>query len=433
MPGLSRRDALRVAGLSGLGLGLAACGRGFGGGGSDAGGALQLNMVWWGDADRAKKTQAALDLFMKANPTITVKTEYQDSGPYKDKLATRFAAGNPPDLMMMRMDSLREYADRKALLNLNDHPGVVDTASLSKAALDLTKVTDAVYGIPSGLNTIGFIVNKTITEQYGVQIPDGDTWTWEDMAAFAKEITDKSGKKVYGALVDPATLANVIVYVAQQGEDFFTADGKFGASEASLTKWFAMFQGMRKEGGLPPAGFVETTGSSPEQSYIAKGSIAAQIIPTNGFLRYNEVSGGNLVLLRIPGEVGSKRRGMNIGTPALWSVAATSKHPKEALQLLNFLINDVNANKATGTTRGVPASNSVADAIKPALAKDDQVATDYLISLQQEELLSVPPYPVGASAIQDELTAVAPEVEFGRLTPAEAAKKVIEAAAKALK
>ncbi|MFI7640658.1 ABC transporter substrate-binding protein [Nonomuraea sp. NPDC049400] len=430
---ISRRDMLRTAGLTGLGLAVAACGRGFGGGGSEAAsGKIELNMVWWGDAFRAQKTQAALDLFMKANPGITIKTEYQDSGPYKDKLATRFAAGNPPDLMMMRMDSLREYADRKSLLNLNDHPGIVDTANLSQAAMNLSKVGDAVYGIPSGLNAIGFIVNKTITDQYGVTIPDGDSWSWQDLAKFAKEITDKSGKKVYGTLVDTATLANLVVYTSQQGEDLFTPDGRFGVSEATLTKWFQLFEDMRKEGGFPPAGFVETIGSSPDQSYIAKGSVASQIIPSNGFLGYNKVAGGNLVLLGIPGEATAKRRGTNIGTPALWSIAASSKHPKEALQLLNFLINDVEANKAMGTTRGVPASTVVADAIKPTLEKDDQVATDYLIGLQKQTLVAVPPYPKGASGIQDELTAVAPEVEHGRLTPAEAAKKVIDAATKAL-
>ncbi len=54
---------------------------------------------------RPEDPPAALELFQAANPGITVRTEYQDSAPYKDKLATRFAAGDPPDLMAMRMDS----------------------------------------------------------------------------------------------------------------------------------------------------------------------------------------------------------------------------------------------------------------------------------------------------------------------------------------
>ncbi|MEV4106110.1 extracellular solute-binding protein [Nonomuraea sp. NPDC049695] len=431
---LSRRDLVKLVGLSGLGAGLTACGRGFGGGGDGpGGGGVQLNMVWWGDANRAKLTQAALDVFQKKNPGVTVKTEYQDSGPYKDKLATRFAAGNPPDLMMMRMDSLREYADRGALLNIKDHAGAVDTSGLSESAVNLATVGDKIYGIPSGLNTVGFVVNKTLTDKFGVEIPDGDTWSWDDLSTFAKKITQASGKKVYGTHFSAYTLANLIVFVRQSGEDFYTADGRLGASEATLTAWFAMIEKMRADGAMPPAGFIDpNAGSSPDQSYLAKGAIAAQIIPTNNLAGYNTAAGGNLVLLRMPGETTSKRRGQSIDTPALWSIAAKSKHPAEALKLLQFLINDPEASKAMGTTRGVPANGKIAEEIKPALSKDDQVATDFLIGLQKETLPRAYSYPPGSSAIQSSLETIATEVEFKRMTPQEGAKKVIEDARKAL-
>ncbi len=153
-------------------------------------------MVWWGDAARAKKTQAALDIFHQDNPTITVKTEYQDSGPYKDKLATRFAAGDAPDLLAMRTDSLREYSERGSLLDLNKHADQLNLSALPPNVRDIGAVGEQLYGVPAGLNTIGFVVNKTITERYGVPIPDGDSWGWKDLAAFAREISAKSGKKV---------------------------------------------------------------------------------------------------------------------------------------------------------------------------------------------------------------------------------------------
>lgn len=424
---------MRTAGLSGLALGLTACGRGFGGDGADPGaGGVQLNMVWWGDAARAQKTQAALDIFTKKNPGLTVKTEYQDSGPYKDKLATRFAAGNPPDLMMMRMDSLREYADRGALLDLNAHAGAVDLSGLSEGARSLSTVGDKVFGIPSGLNTLGFVVNKTVTEKYGVKIPDGDTWSWEDLATFAREISTASGKKVYGTGFDADTLANVITFTRQRGEEFFTEDGKLGVSEATIVAWFEMFGAMRDEGGYPPAGFFENVGSSAEQSYLAKGTVASQIIPTNNFLAYNAAAGGNLALLRMPGETTGKRRGQSIDTPALWSIAAASKHPAQTLKLLDFLINDPDASRATGTTRGVPANTKVAGEIKASLPPDDQVATDYLVRLQKEELPRAYAYPPGASSIASTLESIAAEVEFKRQTPQQAATAIVEAGRKAL-
>ncbi|WP_228010418.1 ABC transporter substrate-binding protein [Nonomuraea phyllanthi] len=430
---LSRRNLVKLAALTGLGAGLTACGRGFGGGGDGSeGGGVQLNMVWWGDASRAQKTQAALDVFQKKNPGVTVKTEYQDSGPYKDKLATRFAAGDPPDLMMMRMDSLREYADRGALLDLNRHTGAVGVSGLSESVKSLAAVGDKNYGIASGLNTIGFVVNRTLTEKYGVKIPDGNTWGWKDLATFAREISEASGKKVYGTGFEPATLANIIVYTRQRGEDFYTSDGRLGISEATIVAWFEMVEAMRKEGGFPPAGFFENIGGGAEQSYLAKGTLASQIIPTNNFLSYNAAAGGNLALLRMPGETTEKRRGQSIDTPALWSIAAQSKHQAEALKLLDFLINDPDASKATGTTRGVPANAEVAAEVKPSLPHDDQVATDYLIALQKEDLPRAYTYPPGSSAIASSLESIATEVEFGRQTPQQAARAFLDAGRKAL-
>jgi multiple sugar transport system substrate-binding protein len=334
--------------------------------------------------------------------------------------------------MAMRMDSLREYADRGALLDLGQHGGAVDLGGLSDSARTLAEVGDKTYGVPAGLNAIGFVVNKTLTDKFGVTIPDGNTWSWADLATFAKQVTQASGKKVYGTAFDPSTLANIIVYTRQRGEDFYTAEGGLGISEATVAAWFEMVNTMRAEGGFPPAGFIENVGASADQSYLAKGSIAAQIIPTNNFLSYNAAAGGNLKLLRIPGETQAPRRGQSVDCPHLWSVASASKHQAEALKLLNFLVNDVEASKATGTTRGVPPNSTIAEEIKPGLQPDDQLATEYLAGLQKETLPRSYTYPPGSSKIASSLATIATEVEFKRQTPQQGAKAFIDAGRKAL-
>ena len=89
-PRLSRRLILGAA-VTAVGIALSGCG---GDSSPASGGDVELNFVYWGDANRAKMTDAALRVFEDKNPGITVKSEYQDSGPYADKLATRFAGGN---------------------------------------------------------------------------------------------------------------------------------------------------------------------------------------------------------------------------------------------------------------------------------------------------------------------------------------------------
>ncbi|HEY0000541.1 MAG TPA: extracellular solute-binding protein, partial [Actinoplanes sp.] len=387
-----RRSALKLAGLAGLGTTLAACGKGFGGK-SDSGGKIELNMVWWGDANRAADTQKTLDLFQAANPNIVVKTEFQDSDPYKDKLVTRFAGGTPPDLSAMRVDSITEYAGRGSLLDLTQFGAdKLDLSGVGDAAKALGTVDQKVYGVPSGLNSVGFVINKEITDKYGVAIPNGDTWSWEEMQSFAKEVTAKSKKAVYGTFFDAFTISNFLVFITQRGEKLYGEDGKLALPQETTTAWFQMMNDMRASGAFPPAGFIDpTNGSAPDKSYVARKKLASQIIPTNNLANYNKASGGQLQLLAMPGESQAEQRGAPIGTPQIWSIAAKSKHPDETLALLNFIVNNADAAKATGTTRGVPASQKVAEAIAPSLSPDDKRASDFIAKLQTQKLTPIYP------------------------------------------
>ncbi|WP_163161509.1 ABC transporter substrate-binding protein [Arthrobacter sp. Alg241-R88] len=420
---ISRRLVLGAA-VTAAGLALSGCGGGStpaaGGGGN-----VELNFVYWGDSNRAKMTDAAIKIFEEKNPGITVKSEYQDSGPYADKLATRFAGGNPPDVLNMANRTLLEYAQRGTLADLKSFPEI-DLKSIPATIQSRGEVDGKLYGLATGVNLIGMVVNKTITDQAGVTIPDDKTWSWEDYAKFATEITQKTGGKIYGAGYDVATETGPILLARQRGEDFYTKDNKLGVSEETMRDWFQYSVDLRAAGGYPPAGFFEQIGGSPAQSYLAKGTVASQIIPINNYKGYNEAAGGNVVLLRMPGETTEKRRGYSADPSMLWSIAAKSKHPKEAAKLLNFLINDVDGAAETLTQRGVPINPEVTEAIMPKLGEDDTKFVQMVADIQKDDLAPAYVYPKGASVVADTLKQLATEVEFGRITPADAAKTFLE-------
>ncbi len=418
-----RRRAILGAAITAAGLALSGCGAGAtpaGGGGN-----VELNFVFWGDANRAKMTEAALRIFEQKNPGITVKTEYQDSGPYADKLATRFAGGNPPDVLNMANRSLLEYAQRGTLADLKSMPEL-NLEEVPESVLSRGTVDGKLYGLATGVTTIGVVVNKTITDQAGVAIPDDKTWSWEDYAKFATEVTQKTGGKVYGAGYDVATETGPIMLARQRGEDFYTEDNKLGVSEETIRDWFQYSVDLRKAGGYPPAGFFEQIGGSPAQSYLAKGTVASQIIPINNFKGYNDAVEGEVVLLRIPGETSAERRGYSADPSMLWSIAAKSKHPKEAAKLLNFLVNDSDGAAETLTQRGVPINPEVAESIAPKLSTDDKTFVEMMAAIQEDELPPAFVYPKGASVVADTLKQLATEVEFGRVSPADAAKTFLE-------
>ena len=419
---IPRRIILGAA-LTAAGLALSGCGGATSP--SSGGGNVELNFVYWGDSNRAKMTDAAIKIFEEKNPGITVKSEYQDSGPYADKLATRFAGGNPPDVLNMANRTLLEYAQRGTLADLKSLPEI-NLDNIPQTIQSRGEVDGKLYGLATGVNLIGMVVNKTITDQAGVTIPDDKTWSWEDYARFATEVTQKTGGKVYGAGYDVATETGPILFARQRGEDFYTKDNKLGVSEDTIRDWFQYSVDLRKAGGYPPAGFFEQIGGSPAQSYLAKGTVASQIIPINNFRGYNEAAGGNLVLLRMPGETTEKRRGYSADPSMLWSVAAKSKHPKEAAKLLNFLINDVDGAAETLTQRGVPINPEVTEAIMPKLGADDTKFVQMVADIQKDELAPAYVYPKGASVVADTLKQLATEVEFVSVTPADAAKTFLD-------
>jgi multiple sugar transport system substrate-binding protein len=419
--GFSRRIFLGAA-VTAAGIALSGCG---GGNPPAAGGPVELNFVYWGDSNRAKMTDAAIRIFEEKNPGITVKSEYQDSGPYADKLATRFAGGNPPDVLAMANRSLLEYAQRGTLADLKTLPEL-NLDKVLDTVLSRGEVDGKLYGLATGVTTIGMVVNKAITDQAGVAIPDDKTWSWDDYAKFATEVTQKTGGKVYGAGYDVSTETGPILLARQRGEDFYTEDNKLGVSEDTIREWFQYSVDLRNAGGYPPAGFFEQIGGSAAQSYLAKGTVASQIIPINNFKAYNEAAGGNVVLLRMPGETTEKRRGYSADPTMLWSIAAKSKHPKEAAKLLDFLTNDSDGAAETLTQRGVPINPDVAESITAKLSPGDTAFVNMMAAIQEDELPPAYVYPKGASVVADTLKQLATEVEFGRVTPADAAKTFIE-------
>ncbi|WP_432534066.1 ABC transporter substrate-binding protein [Kineococcus arenarius] len=420
-PRAGRHLGRRSFGLSALGAAaLAGCGR-FS---SDSGGSgVELSFAWWGDASRAEATEAAVATFVEKNPGITVRTEYQDSSPYQDKLATRVAAGDAPDVMAMPNRALREYAGRGALADLGSVG--VDLSAVEDRVIGLGTVDDTVYGIAAGLNTVGVVFRKQHVLDAGLPLPDGDTWSWEDYEGISRAITENTGRAVYGSGYSMEAETGNIIFTRQQGQDFYTADGTLGADASSIAAWYAMNVRFRDSGALPPAGYVDVTGSSAEQSFLAQDKVASQFIPTNNLGAYNRACGGDLVLLRMPGETTGVRRGMSVDCSMLWSVSAQSKHPAEAAALLDFLVNDPDAYTEMMTTRGVPPNPDVTEAIKKQMSPDDLAATEFLLALQEEDLPPTYVYPRGATAMASEISTVATEIEFGRMTPEQAADALL--------
>ena len=384
---------------------------------------VTLRLVWWGNDVRAAATEDAVALFEEQYPNITVETESLPYDGYHDKLSTQIAANDAPDVQQLQGEFMVQYGNQGALLPLTD----VDTANLDPGTLTNGQIDGDQVSVPTGLSTLVVVANPAVFAQAGVEIPDDTTWTWDDFAEVAAAVTAGANTPgVFGAKSLGWDITEMATWVAQRGNELFTADGELGAEPEDFASLFEQAKVMMEQGGSPSASeSSEQLTLAPEQSGVATGRYAMQLDAVSNFPALSAAAGTELEILRLPSVTGDEGdHKMMFVASQYWGASARTEHPVEAQLLIDFLANDVEAGKILGITRGTPANSEIREAILPQLPETDKAVVDFLSEVSGEVVPSRLA-PAGAAAFTKNLQRYASEVLFERQTPDEAAANLI--------
>jgi multiple sugar transport system substrate-binding protein len=426
---LNRRQFL-IGGLgAAAGMGLAACGGGSGGGSAD--GSADLQFAWWGNEVRNKNTAAAIDAYMKANPTVKISQQPGEFSTYWDKLATQTAGNRAPDIIQMDMAYISEYGKRKALLDLEKYGA--DTSKFVDGSVDSGRIDGKLFGINAGINTPTILANPKIFEQAKVEMPDDTTWTWDSLRELASEISAKAG----GGTVGMGVFFNdamISAWLRQNGKELFTADG-LGFEADDVVPWFEMVDAYSKAKAIPsPSLYTEEVKKPLDQSALAVGKSAMQMQWSNQVEATTKAGGTEMTVLRFPSVSGSATdRKAWYKASMLWSASSRTKSPEEVVKLINWWVNSTECADVNLAERGVPANTDIQAAIQSKLSPE-QVKVAQFINDIKPELADTPVAPPpGGGKINDTLVRHETDVLFGRSSPADAAKKFADEAKANLK
>lgn len=421
---LTGRGGRAVAALSvaSLAVGLAGCGA------SDSGadGTQTISFMWWGSAERTARVQEAIDMFEEANPDIKVEGQYAEWAGYWDKLATSVAGGDTPDVMFQEDRYIGDYARRGVLADLSAIG--IDTAKIDETLIAAGEIDGKPYGIPTGSNVMSIVANPDLFEAAGVELPDDDTWTWDDYVEIAEQISAGSPDGVYGTSDYSYNETGFLIYLRQHGQDLFDEEGKLGYDDQLLEEWFQRSLNLQEAGGQPPAD--ESVGLDLLDSPIAKGKAAMSMTWSAQLGPLSEASGSDLVLLKVPGE--AETPGMYFKPGMYVSVAAESEHADAAAKFVDFFVNTPEVGKIFLTELGLPGNADVRDAVVPELGAADKAGADFVGSLSDHVTSSPHTMPNGAGDVAAIMQRVNSEVLFGQLTPAEGAAKFRQEAESAI-
>ena len=219
---------------------------------SDSGG-VTLRVSTWGNDSRVKLTQEAVDAFTAANPDIKVTIENTDWGGYWDKLATMTAGDNSPDVIQMDESYIAAYGARDALLDLGTVKDNLDLSAMDAKVLDTGKVGGTLVGAPIGVANFSVGVNPEVLKKAGVSMPNDKTWTWDQLAQVAAQVTGKLGSQgVYGFDGFGIGAAELGAWARQNGEEVWPTEGP-GLSQATITSFFDYANKLVAMKATPPA------------------------------------------------------------------------------------------------------------------------------------------------------------------------------------
>ncbi|GAA4428093.1 extracellular solute-binding protein [Georgenia halophila] len=422
------RSRVAMAGLAATSLVLAACGQGQnpatdpGGGGDDGGGGngdgqATVRFSWWGSDGRHRLNEELIAVFESQHPNIDIVPDYTDWSGYWDKLSTTIAAGDAPDVIMQDERYLREYGSRGVLADLSQYD--IDTSEYEPSVLASGQFDGGLYGLSTGVNVYALMVNPRMLDEAGVEMPDDETWTWEDFHGITTAISENTEHYGFQSHADTEQLT---VWARQHGGDLFSEDGGLGFSDAILEEYWDMSLALQESGAQPGASeTIEIAELGPEQSLLGTGSGAFGAWWTNQLTVIEGAAGEPLELVRWPGESQFEQPGTWLKSSMLLSMSSTTEHPEEAAMFIDWMNNSVEAGEIILSDRGLPSNLEVREAIMGDLPDAERRAAEFIADLEDEVAAPPPVPPVGASDVSEALGRFNEQVLFETLTPEEAA------------
>jgi len=190
---------------------------------SSSTGNTEISFAVFGSAEEYQAYQDIVAAFNEVHPEIGVQIQYvPEDDVYRERLATQFSGGQPPDVMLVDYRHYSVFAEQGALEAVGpylDKSDLIKAADFYEQPMNAFTYKDQLWCIPQNISSLVVYYNKDLFDQAGVPYPSND-WTWDDFLNAARTPTmDVDGDGTidqYGASIDPK-LIRMAPFVWQNG------------------------------------------------------------------------------------------------------------------------------------------------------------------------------------------------------------------------
>jgi multiple sugar transport system substrate-binding protein len=318
-----------------------------------------------------KKRTAQAKAFMADNPGTDIQIVTIPSTGYDQKVMTRIAAGNPPDLFGSGDVQIPTLVNRNYALDLKPYMEAdgFDTAAFYPEVIDSLTYDGKIVGLTDLWDTQALYYNKKLFAAAGVEEPTAD-WTWDDYRNAAKQLTSGEGRdKTYGSLWQKWFVPVADAVGAAGGAVYDDAGTKCTINTPESVQALTFLDDLRKDGSDPGATEDRVLGRTGDEVFMA--GKAAMLVGTGrwGVGMFGEVDGLEWGVAPLPkGPSGDRSNFFHL---PMFGIASNSKNPNLAWKFLRYVTSKEALADEVADAEGVPAIKALAES--PAVAEAPQV------------------------------------------------------------
>lgn len=388
---------------------------------------ITLRLSWWGGDARHEATIAAVELYESTHPGVDIEMEYSSWDGYMDKILTQLAGGTQPDIMQIQATKAPELEQSfpGTFVNL-DQQDIFDITPYDEKMMESFCASYGGYkvAVPTGANCYNLLVNKTVTDAAGIELPAN--MTWEEFFEYGKQIHAANPDYYMISLNDDNSNHMFRSYIRQlSGQWQIAEDGTVITDRDALVKAFTFLQDMFIEGVAEPMetafAYNNDIGANPKflNNEIATCYCAAAAIANLDTSAWT----GGIDVINIPMVEGTDTTGIISQPTAVWMISDNEKK-EAALDFMNWITSDEEAVKILKDSRGIPATDSGV-----ALLESEGLLNPTVVKAASLALpIADDPVPVYCehALVYDYLFPMIQELAYIQITPEDAADQVIE-------
>ena len=307
-----------------------------------------------------KATKDIVDSWNADHPDTQVKYVQGSWDSVQDQLVTQFQGGTAPDIIQYESAATTQFAKQGYLADLSGSLSDDVKNSVSQDVWNTVTVDGKTIAAPTLLQSYVVFANKDLLDKAGVQVPTGDTWSWDDFEAAAKATTKGGTYGVGWGLGSPtATMMSMGMNFGATYFDGTGTDATMNVGDAELALPEHIHQMAYDDKSLDPVTLTQA-GSDVMTGFLkgkyamtVQGSYSAQTLAESAPKDFHWVA-----LPLLAGESADQS-----ANPQTLSVSATSKDVEGASEFVDYYMQAQNLAKVAEGDWLIPASSDAADQV----------------------------------------------------------------------